>query len=207
MFFIYIWQMKAKWYISTLLFISLCFGAFQEQVFEPNQEIILEFVDTKIHKKNIENTISELKEKLVEIGVTNILIQETQKGTLKISYYSVVDVESIKNTLTEENELALNKKSENKKNSKESYNYKIDVYELTNKIDISDIGNNFIFEIKYQSDRFTTNNFLTFSRVLDFKEHQLFKTAFKANKNNPFTKDFTSHQEPEVRAGPKNHLI
>ena len=39
-----------------------------------------------------------------------------------------------------------------------------------------------------------------------YKTDQLFKIAYKTNKNNPFTKDRTSYKEPEVRAGPKNYI-
>jgi hypothetical protein len=67
--------MNAKWYISTLFLILIYFGEFHEQVSIPNQEIVLEFVDAKINQKNIKNTITDVKEKLLKIGVSNIKIQ------------------------------------------------------------------------------------------------------------------------------------
>ena len=199
--------MKAKWYISTLFLIFICFGAFQEQVSIPNQEIVLEFVDTKINKKNIENTIADVKEKLLKVGVSNITIKKAQNGTLKISYFSVVHIDNVKEVLVNENKLVLNKNSENKEKSKNTSNYNIDIYELTGETDISNLDNKFVFEIKYNSDRFTTDNYSAFvKKIAQFKTDQLFKTAYKAYKKSPFIKDRTSYKEPEVRAGPKNFL-
>ncbi|KGL58522.1 hypothetical protein [Polaribacter sp. Hel1_85] len=198
--------MKVKWYISTLFLLFICFGAFQEEVTIPNQEIVLEFVDAKINKKNIENTITDVKEKLLKVGVTNIKISETQNGTLKISYHSDFHIDNIKKELAKENELVLNQHSENQPKNKDSSNYNLDIYELTNETDISNSDFKFVFEVKYNSDRFTTYNYFAFLKKIDqHKADQLFKNTYKTNKNNPFIKDHSSHKEPEVRAGPKKH--
>lgn len=199
--------MKAKWFISALLFICLCFGAFQDKVQEPNQEIVLEFVQTKNHEKSIGNTIIKVQEKLKEIGAINIVIHQTKKGTLKISYYSAIAIKNIKKALSEDNQLALSKDLKHKENKKYFSNYSIDIYELTNTIDFSNLDDTFVVEIKYHSDRFTSNNFSSLSKNLDFNANQLFKTAYKVNKNHPFTKDYRTNQGPEVRAGPKNNFI
>lgn len=194
--------MNAKWYISSLFLILIYFGGFHEQVSIPNQEIVLEFVDAKINQKNIKNTITDVKEKLLKIGVSNIKIQETKSGTLKISYYSIVHIDTIKKALAKEHQLVLNRQSKNNKNT--SSDYHIDIYQLTNESDISNSDTEFIFEIKQISNRFTTTYNDAFLRSLTtYKTNQLFKTAYKVNKKNPFTKDRTSHEEPEVRAGPR----
>lgn len=195
--------MNLKWCISTLLFISLCFGAIQEQKLKPNQEIILEFVDKKTNQQNIANTINELKEKLLKIGVTNILIRESKKGALKICYYSNIDTKNIRKVLTERNQLPFNKRPKDEENHTNP-NYSIDIYELNDKIDSSNLGDHFFLEIKYVSDRFTVNNFSSLSKNSGYKANQLYKTAYKICKSNPFTKDYTSCKEPEVRAGPEN---
>ena len=199
--------MNVKWYISTLALILIYFGASQEQVSLPNQEIVLEFIDTKVNKKDVKNTIADVKEKLLKVGVSNIKIKETKNGTLKISYYSVVHINNIKEALAKENQLFLNKNSDNKENNTTSSDYNIAaIYDLTNEVDISNHNDKFVFEIKYNSDRFTTNYNAAFLRILKVhKANQLYKTAYKANKNDPFTKDYTSHKEPEVRAGPNKY--
>lgn len=200
--------MNARWYISTLFLIFIYFGAFHEQVSIPNQEIALEFVDAKINQKDIKNTIADVRKKLLEIGVSNIKIQETKSGTLKISYYSVTHTDNIKEALLKENQLVLNQSSEDKEEKNPSLDYKIDVYELTNKTDISKQDDKFVFEIKYSSDRSTINYNHAFVKDLrTSKANHLFKTAYKAYKNNPFTKDYTSYKEPEVRAGPYTYNI
>ena len=200
--------MNARWYISTLFLIFIYFGAFHEQVSIPNQEIALEFVDTKINQKDIKNTITDVRKKLLEIGVSNIKIQETKSGTLKISYYSVTHTDNIKEALLKENQLVLNQSSEDNEKDNSSLDYKIDVYELTNKTDISSQNDKFVFEIKYNSDRSTINyNYVFVKDVKTSKANHLFKTAYKVYKNNPFTKDYTSYKEPEVRAGPLTYSI
>ena len=194
--------MSAKWYISTLLLIFAVFGAFQEQVSIPNQEIMLEFVDAKINKQNIDNTIADVRKKLLNVGISNIIIKETKNGTLKISYFSVVEVDNIKEAIIKDNKFVFNKNSKNNSSS----NYNIAIYELTDEPGISNLDYKFIFEIKYHTDRFTTDTYFAFVKKIEqYKTDQLFKIAYKVNKNSPFTKDKTSYKEPEVRAGPKNY--
>jgi hypothetical protein len=199
--------MKAKWYFGTLFLLFISFGAFQEQVSIPNQEIVLEFVDAKINKKNIENTIAEVKEKLLNVGVTNINIRKTQNGTLKISYYSVFDINNIKVELAKQHKLILNKNSDHKEKNENSSDYSIDIHELKNETDISNSDYKFVFDVKYNSDRYTNYNYYAFIKKTEqHKADQLFKTTYRVNKNSPFTKDKTSHTEPEVRAGPKSYF-
>ncbi len=195
--------MRAKWYLGTLLLIFTLFGAFQEQISKPNQEIFLEFVDAKINPKDIKNTIVEVKSKLLKIGATNIAVQKTNDSSLKISYYSLVDVNNIKDALIKKHTVVLDRNSKNEENNNTTSNYNLDVYELTDFSEISDVNDKFVFEIKYNPDRFTTNHFsASLKNVEACKANQFYKTACRVSKNNPFTKDKTSHKEPEVRAGP-----
>lgn len=198
--------MNSKWYASTLFLILFIFlGAFKEKNAVPNQEIILEFVDTKTNKKEIKNTISDVTESLLKIGVEHIVIHETRDKKLKISYFSSLNVKKVKEALVKENQLTLNKKQNNKENNKPSSNYNIDINEIAYDVDISNLEDKFVFEIKYSSDRFTTNNSIVSLRNIELnKANQLFKIAYKTNKKDPFSKDRTSCKEPEVRAGPNN---
>ena len=195
--------MQAKWYFSTFFLIFIYFGAFQEQVSIPNQEIVLEFVDANINEKDIEKSIAEVKEKLLKVGITNIVIHKSETSTLKISYFSKIDIKNIREILSKENQLVLNANSP----YKNSTNYNFDVYELNDATQLSNVDKKFVFDIKYNSDRFTTVNYSTLIKNLESSTaEQLYKTAYKANKNSPFTKDKTSCKEPEVRAGPKFYL-
>lgn len=195
--------MQAKWYFSTFFLIFIYFGAFQEQVSLPNQEIVLKFVDANINEKDIEKSIAEVKEKLLKVGITNIVIHKSETSTLKISYFSKIDIKNIREILSKENKLLLNTNSP----YKNSTNYNLDVYELNDATQLSNVDKKFVFEIKYNSDRFTTVNYSALIKNLESSTaEQLYKTAYKVNKDNPFTKDKASCKEPEVRAGPKSYL-
>lgn len=199
--------MNTKWYFGALFLLFISFGVFQEQVSIPNQEIILEFVDTNINKKNIEVTVAEVKEKLLKLGVSNININKVQNGTLKISYYSVFHIDNIKEELTEQHKLVLNQKPDQKEKGNNFSKYSIDIHELKNETDISNSDFKFVFEVKLNSDRFTTHNYIAFVKIPEeHKANQLFKTTYKVHKNYPFIKDRTSHKEPEVRAGPGDYF-
>lgn len=202
--------MKTKWYVCILLIAFSFFGAFQENTTVPNQEIVLEFVDLKISKNYINTTISDVKEKLINAGASNIKVLETKNGALKISYYSVINVDNIKEILSKNNLLAFNNHSKNKEenypSSKNLSNYNIDIYELDNDTNISSFGGNAVLEIKYDFQRYTnTQNHASLENISINKANKLFKTAYKFNKSIVIIKENTSNYKPEVRAGP-NYL-
>lgn len=194
--------MNAKWYLSTLLFIFTYFGIFHEEVSVPNQEIVLEFVDSEADQQDIAHTIEDLRKKLLELGVANIKIQETESNALKISYYSDAAIEDIKEALVDHNQLIVDGNS-NQKEKHSSVEYTLDVYDLTEKNDLSQRNDKLVFKNGYNFDRSTIDHHYSFAKSVQVsKANQHFKTAFKAYKRNPFVKDYTSHKEPEVRAGP-----
>lgn len=205
--------MKTKWYVFTLLVVFIFLGAFQENTTVPNQEIVIEFVDLKIDKKDIDDTISFVKQKLQNAGAKNIEVKEAKNGILKISYYSLENIDYIKETLSKDNSLAFNShtndKEENYPLSDQSTNYNIDVYELDNhQTDISNFDGNSILEIKYDSQRYTNpQNYASLENALAKDANKVFKTAYKFNKGLLIFKDNTLHLKPEVRAGPDSHLI
>lgn len=200
--------MSLKWYVNTLfLIVCISFGALQEQDFVvPNQEIVLEFVDAKISKNTIENTIADVKEKLQSVGISNISIENNKNGTLKISYYSTVGIENIKEVLSNENQNLLSTNSDHREKNKSSFDYNIDVYELAKDNDVSNSKEKSFLNTKYSSNRFTTNSTNAFL-VLNLLENAnfVYKTSYRVSKSNPFTKDNSSCKEPEVRAGPTNY--
>lgn len=200
--------MNSKWYSCTFfLILFILFGAFQEKGSTPNQEIVLEFVNTNINKQEIKNTISDVKEKLLKVGVENILIIETKERKLKISYFCTLNVDKVKQALEKEDLLSYNNQKENKDNKSSSNKYKIDIHQLNNGTYISSLDDTFIFEIKYNSDRFSTKNLTASLKNLEINGvNKLHKTAFRISRNDPFTKDHTSYKEPEVRAGPNSHF-
>jgi len=94
---------KWQWCISTIIFILTFLGVVnQQQAFLPNQEIVLQFDNANIAVDTAENTIAIVKQQLQSLGATNIKINKGERGKLKITYYSDVDVTSIKNTFSKE---------------------------------------------------------------------------------------------------------
>lgn len=196
--------MKTKWYISTLFLIFILFGAFHEQVSIPNQEIVLEFVTTKNNSNYIDNTIADVKEKLLNAGVSNISIKEAKNGTLKISYFSEVPVDNIREVLSKNPSFLLKNNPNNQQKKDVVYDYSLDIYELNKPTDNSNLDYKYVLEVKHQLDRFTTDNYFdNHKTLLANKTNRLYKVAYKIAKSNPFSKDYTSNKEPEVRAGPK----
>lgn len=196
--------MKFRWYIGILLLIFAYLGSFQEQVFAPNQEIVLEFVDENVDQKDVQNTIADVTKRLLHIGVSNIQVEETASSTLKISYYSLTPIDNIKEVLLEENQFVFNQNSGNEEDDKTFADYKIDVYELTESTDIANHNNKLVFENSYNTDRsLVPYNHGFIKSINASKADHLFKTAYNNYKHNPFSKDYTSHKEPEVRAGPR----
>lgn len=198
--------MNFKWYVSTLfLTVAIVFGAFQEQVYTPNQEIVLEFNNTTLKKENIEHTINEIKDKLLSTGAENIIIKEDKNGSLKIAYFSTVNIENIKEVLSKKESNLLDKQSDKKEQQKHQIAYHFDIYELNENVDFSSSTNKSVLTTKHGSNRFSTDNHNAFfAQTTTEATDVLFEIKFKAPKNNPFIKDKSSYLEPEVRAGPTN---
>ena len=196
--------MNSKWCLSTLFLLFTYLGVFHEDITIPNQEIVLEFVDSKIDNEDIEFTISDFKERLKSVGVTNIKIRNSNNGSLKISYFSNVDVDIVREILSNKQQIVLNKnQKEENEQQKNQHDYNINIYEIVDDIDSSNLNDKFTFEIKNYSDRFKNNyTYVSLKNVIAYNNNQLFKTAFKVSKNNYFIKDNNSYNEPEVRAGP-----
>ncbi len=199
--------MNAKWFFSTFLILLAFFGVFHEEVSAPNQEIILEFVDVEVPENDVQKAIENVKQQLLNAGARNIKVQEAKNGTLKISYYSAVTVDNIKEALSKENNLVLNstskKQTDHSSSSSEHSEYNLDIYELNRGTDISGFDGKYVLEIKSDIDRLSNpNSYVSLGDIAIDKTDQLFKTAYRVNKYVVITIDNTSHKEPEVRAGP-----
>ncbi len=201
--------MNAKWFFSTFLILLAFFGVFHEEVSAPNQEIILEFVDVEVPENDVQKAIENVKQQLLDVGATNIKVQEAKNGTLKISYYSTVTVDNIKEalSLSNENDLVLNstskKQTDHSNSSSELSEYNLDIYELNKGTDISGFDGKYVLEIKSDIDRLSNpNSYVSSGHITIDKTDQLFKTAYRVNKYVVITIENTSHKEPEVRAGP-----
>ena len=204
--------MNPKWYFSALLVLFTFLGTFQENNPIPNQEIVLEFNNSKIDANEIAYTITDLKNRLTTAGASNIQIKESTNGTLKISYYSTDHVSYIKNVLSNKDELAIKSTSKNQEKNEipleQESNFNFDIYELEKETDASNFDGNSILEIKYDSDRYTNpQNYASSIKFLSLESNSIFKTKSNFYKRLFIVKNSTSHNNPEVRAGPNSLFI
>ena len=91
--------MKTKWYFGALILILALFGACQENLIIPNQEIVLQFSSTSISSSEVKLAITNVKEQLKTIGVSKVDIREEANGRLVISYFSDNTVANVKDAL------------------------------------------------------------------------------------------------------------
>lgn len=202
--------MKAKWYLSTFIVILTLLGVSQQQFSVPNQEIVVQFANNEVTLFETQNTIAIVKKQLQAIGVDNIKVYEEANGKLKITYFSDVDVAFIKKIFSEENILKLgftsiNYEEESTKlpSNKNSNSYKLDVFEIQKSTDAEGDFNGFALELKPESDRFFTTKIYFSSIEINVKEkNRAEKVAYTIHKNIAIAIDNSSHNIPEVRAGP-----
>ncbi|APY10527.1 hypothetical protein BWZ22_04405 [Seonamhaeicola sp. S2-3] len=201
--------MNAKWYFSTLIIALTLLGVCQKQVSVPNQEIVMDFVDANVTSEDVQTAIANVKEQLQEVGAVNIKVLKEKNGTLKISYYSKVNVTNVKKLLSKDNYWLFGYASNNQgeKDSQPSKNklkdYNLDVYEIKTSQESSSLNGKCVLEIKHDYDRFTKPNLYSpFQKDFVSELNCSIKVAYKINSNIAIALDDTSNKKPEVRAGP-----
>lgn len=200
--------MNTRRYIGALIIVLTFLGVvYQQQNTLPNQEIVLQFSDANLTSDEAQNTIATVKQQLHDIGVDNIQLIEGENGTLKITYFSLTDVTSIKRTLSEENSLDLNSNSQNKSKfplSDNTINYNLNVYEIHNNSDVDwNIVENSVLKVNSENDRVFNPNVYVSGINSDYKEKDIaVKERLKVLRNIAIAIDNTSYKIPEVRAGP-----
>jgi hypothetical protein len=210
--FFYIWRMNSRRYIGALIIVLTFLGVvYQQQYTLPNQEIILQFTDVKVTSADTQSTIAIVKKQLQNLGADNIQVVETKEGTLKITYYSASNVTNIKRNLSEENKLVIDCNLSNQDNEESSFpkenssiSYNLDVYEIQNgsEADWNLVENN-VLELKFDNERFFNPNvFMSAIDINDREKENIVKVAYKIRRNIALAIDNTSHNIPEVRAGP-----
>ncbi|WP_299214043.1 hypothetical protein [uncultured Dokdonia sp.] len=201
--------MRNKWYVSALIFALAIVGISLEQVSVPNQEIVLQFADLEVTLDETQDAITQIKSQLEALEVDNIQIQESGNGTLKITYYSDIDVSEVKKIFLEDIDLAISHTSYDfdKENtrlpSKEDRKpYQLDVYEIQENIDIAGSSGN-IVELKSEIIRFfTPDTYASISKQRNEEKNKTEKLAYIVHRNIAIAIDDASYNIPEVRAGP-----
>jgi hypothetical protein len=208
--FFYIWRMKPKWYLNTFILIIAFLGAVLQQFSVPNQEIVLQFEGHEISLDETENAIADVKKLLQDIGIKKIKVYKGANGVLKISYFSQVDVVSIKKIFSKEKALKLSYSSldfgENPfkvPTKKKSITYQLDVFEIQKSKENALDSNGLVIESSPENDRsFNLDVYYPdLSKELRLK-NRIEKVAYNIFGNKSIEIDNASHNIPKVRAGP-----
>jgi len=206
--------MKAKWYLGTFIVVLTLLGASLQQFSVPNQEIVVQFANDKVATFETQNTIAIVKKQLQNIGVDNIQIHEGDNGSLKITYYSNIDVAAIKKIFSKK-ELELGftsiypqEKPANLPSNKNSSTYKLDVFEIQKSNNNDWDFNGYALEVLPENDRyFKPKVYFSYFEIDVRKKNRIEKTAYLAHRNISISIDKSSHNIPEVRAGPVTNVI
>lgn len=202
--------MKAKWYLGTFIATLILLGASLQQFSVPNQEIVVQFDNEEISLHDTQNTIAIVKKQLQNIGVDKIQIFKGENGKLKITYFSNVDVASIKKILSEEKDLKLSYSSLNPKgepsqlpSDNNSSKYQLDVFEIQKSNESEGDFNGLVIELLPENERFFNPDLYFSFKKNDVKiKNEIEKLAYKIYSHISIEIDHTSHKIPEVRAGP-----
>jgi len=204
--------MQLKRYIGAIIFILSFLAVISQQEFNvPNQEIVLEFNHIPVTSNKAQATVLQVKNKLQTLGASQIKVQKTAQGTLKITYYSETDIASIKQTFSKDLYGKLNTNLLEEKNksadfpaeeSKVAYN--LDVFEIK---DTNTSGWDFdgkcVLSVDNKSDRFSDPNTPFFIQDVQVTlEKHTVKTAYKVRRNVLISTENNLHKIPEGRAGP-----
>ncbi|GAA3637637.1 hypothetical protein [Flavivirga jejuensis] len=201
--------MKTKWYFSTLVITLTLLGICQERFSVPNQEIVMKFIYEEVSSGEVQEAIAVVKKQLQILGADNIQVGEKEDGSLKITYYSDVNVANIKKILSKGKDLDIgfassNQDQEHSKfpSSENTTGYNLDVYEIQKGTDgDSSLNGTLVVELKHEYDRFT-NPFLYVGAVNSKERDQIVKVAYILRRNIAIAIDNISHNVPDVRAGP-----
>jgi len=201
-------RMKTKWYISTLVIILAFLGVVSKQQNTiPNQEIVLQFVNTDVTSKHALYAIENVKEQLQILGADNIHVKDGDNGRLKITYYSKKDAASIKRILSNEKNLELGAASHNRDEtefpSKENnIGYNLDVYDIQDGNDSYFNSDGYVLETKSEEHSVFSSSLDLFIRNTKDKQENSVRVAYKLYRSIAVLINNIPHKIPEVRAGP-----
>jgi len=202
--------MNSKWCVSTLFIILALLGLSQEQKKTSNQQISLEFADVERSSNSAHDEIlAVITKKLEVLGVDAIEVIENDERQLSIRYYSDVDAESVKKFLSEEGQFTIGFDGEKPVDNQDEQlpgQYNLVVLDLHQQIDNGFqlkatlvTAQDYKFEITYNSFTLPVNNEIAIDHdVID-------ELAIKINRDVAITVNNTSHNIPEVRAGPQGN--
>jgi len=202
--------MKTKKFLGAFVLIFSLLIISQQQFSIPNQEIVVQFTNDKVSLVEIQHTLAKVKKQLQTIGVEHIQVHESENGSLTITYFSAIDVVSIKKIISEDNAFQLGIASVFQKGTsneapseKKSNTYKVEVYKIKKGDDSEKDLNGLALELKPEVDRFYKPNvYFLKIEIAVWKANKIEKVAYSIQKTIAVEIDNSSHNTPEVRAGP-----
>ena len=202
--------MKPKWYLSTFILIVAFLGAGLQQFSAPNQEIVLQFEDKAISLVETENAIANIKKQLQDIGVEKIQVYKGANGVLKISYFSEIDVVSIKKIFSKEKALKLSyslldfgEGSSKMPSKNKSNTYQLDVFKIQKSNGNEGDSNGLVVDLLPENDRSFNPDVYYSTLVYELRfKNKIEKVAYIIYSNRSIEIDNSSYNTPEVRAGP-----
>ena len=202
--------MNFKGYLSTLIIILALFGINWEPSTMPNQKIVVEFDDGQVSFDEAQNALAEVKQRLELIGVKNIRVVKEADGRLKITYFSDVDVASVKQMLAEGDELFISSITSNDgekplqlPSEQDFSGFELNIFEIkkSTKFDLDLAGLLLEPAPETQKDVVPADHFVANEVVFRTKD-KIDKVAFAIYDGKSLRIDNSSYIIPEVRAGP-----
>ena len=199
--------MKNKWYISLLVIALAIVGVSLDKSSVANQEIILKFTNLEVSENESREVLGFVKNQLEGVAVSNIQIQKSQDGTLKITYHSTMDVSEIKVLLSQTNHLVLDMDSGMStdelpfSNEGDVGGYQIDVFEIQPAKDLAGATGT-VVDVKTEIIRFFTPDANTTSVHLERKDTTQAKVLYTVCNSKTLLLNDGFCLIPQVRAGP-----
>lgn len=202
--------MRQKMHIYLFILVLTVLGVVsQQQSTVANQELIMHFTHIETSSQEAENTIAQIQDHLLELGVENIQVVNDESGKLTIRYYSDLDVSSIRQTLAKESIFKLNlpntdaPQNEQLPKDREVVGYNLDIFEIQNGIDSSSGFDGCIVIKKSESDRYyDPNTFYAAHSIQNKNENSTTEVSLKIWSNIQSSINSILYVIPEVRAGP-----
>ena len=165
-----------------------------------NQEIVIQFTDSQFSEAETEASLASISDALQQIGAESISIISKENGFFHIAYHSDKAVSSVKQILSDKAEIAFDDSSES--SEEDTQNFNLDIFQIENGNSASwDFEGQQVYTLK--SDRSFNPDVYRFPVLVESsKIHIDLKVAYNANQLVVFVSDNTSHNIPEVRAGP-----
>ncbi len=210
-FILYICRVNWKWYIPLLVVIlAFASAGMKQSTTGPNQEIVVWFYADSVNDTAAQDVISDISYQLELLGAKDVRISKMSDGSLKILYYSSLDVAVVKKVLHENNGLPTSDqtypKGENPLNFPfdGSYGfYNIDVVKIQEDANQQNSFQGVMVEVTWHVDNSLKPKNTPNAALWIFD----YESAFEQTNYSLFIKDFewignSSYLIPEVRAGP-----